>query len=88
VALRLRLDAMRGIDEQNRQVSGRCAGCHIARVLFVAGRIGEDELALGGGEIAIRDVDRDPLFAFGLQPVGEERKVNRSGATVLRCGAH
>ena len=40
------------------------------------GRIGDDELPLGRGEIAIRDVDGDALFALRAQPVGEQREVH------------
>jgi hypothetical protein len=41
----------------------------------VAGRVGDDELALGRGEVAVRDVDRDALLALGAQAVGEQREV-------------
>ena len=47
-----------------------------ARVLFVAGRIRDDELALVGGEIAVRDVDRDALLTLGRQTVDKQRKVD------------
>jgi len=39
-------------------------------------RIRDDELALFGREEAIGDVDRDPLFAFGSEPVDEQREVD------------
>ena len=48
------------------------------------GRVGEDELAPAGREVAVRDVDRDALLALGLQAVGEEREVDRPGGPVLR----
>jgi hypothetical protein len=41
----------------------------------VAGRVGQDELATRSGEVAVRDVDRDPLLALGPQAVGEQREV-------------
>ena len=82
--LRLRPDAVPGVDEQDGDVGGRGAGRHVARVLLVAGRIGEDELAARGREVAVRDVDRDPLLALGAQAVGEEREVDRPRGAVPR----
>ncbi len=40
------------------------------------GRIGDDELALGRREIAIRDVDRDALLALGFEPVRQQRQID------------
>jgi len=62
------------------RVGGRRAGDHVARVLHVPGRVGEDERALRRGEVAVGDVDRDPLLALGPQAVGEQRQVQRSVA--------
>jgi hypothetical protein len=42
----------------------------------VAGRVGDDELALVGGEEAVGDVDRDALLALGREAVDEEREVD------------
>src|SRR5690606_21487429 len=67
VAPRLRLHAVAGVDQNDRQFTVGCAGGHVARVLLVAGRVGDDELAFGRGEVAVRDVDGDALFALGLQ---------------------
>jgi hypothetical protein len=41
----------------------------------VSRRVGEDERALGRGEEAVRDVDRDPLLALRPQAVGDVREV-------------
>lgn len=38
----------------------------------MAGGIGDDKFAFGGGEVAIGDVDRDALFAFGFESIGDE----------------
>jgi hypothetical protein len=84
VAPRLRHHPVTRVDEEDGEVCRRRPGCHIARVLFVARRVGEDELAPCRGEIAVRHVDRDPLLALGAEPVGEEREVNRPGSPVLR----
>ena len=48
LALFLLQDAEAGVDEDDRDVRGRRAGHHVARILFVAGRIRHDELALVG----------------------------------------
>src|SRR4029077_16064599 len=63
---------------------GRRAGGHVAGVLLVAGRVGEDELAARRREVAVGYVDRDALFALRLQAVGEQREVDRAGIAVLR----
>jgi hypothetical protein len=54
-----------------------CRRHHVAGVLLVAGCIGDDELALAGREVAVGDVDRDALFALGLEAVGQQREVDR-----------
>ena len=41
---RLGEDAAAGIHEENGEVAIGCARCHVARVLHMAGRIGDDEL--------------------------------------------
>ena len=76
--------AFAGVDQQQRQVGGRGAGDHVARVLDVAGRVGDHELALRRREVAVGDVDRDPLLALGPQAVGEQRQVGLLVAALLR----
>jgi hypothetical protein len=41
----------------------------------VPGRVGDDVLALVGGEVAVGDVDRDALLALGGETVEEQREV-------------
>jgi hypothetical protein len=41
----------------------------------VARRVGQDETALRGGEVAVGDVDGDALLALGAQTVGQAREV-------------
>ena len=84
MALGLDAHAVARVDQQNRQVGGGRAGRHVAGVLLVARRVGQDELAPRGGEVPVGDVDGDALFAFGLQAVGEQREVDRPGDAVLR----
>ena len=50
-------------------------GDHVARVLLVSRRVGDDELAPVGGEEAIRNVDGDALLTFGGQAVDEQREI-------------
>ena len=64
------------IDQEHGEVSGRCAGDHVARILFVSRRVGDDKLALGTRKEAVGDVDRDALLALGRQPVDQQREVD------------
>ena len=68
---------MRGVDQNDREIRRGGAGGHVARVLLVAGRIGDDELAPRRGEVAVGHVDGDALLAFGAQAVGEQREIDR-----------
>ena len=42
----------------------------------MARRVGDDELALVGGEVAVGHVDGDALLALGLQAVHQQRQVH------------
>ena len=68
--------ALAGVDEHDRQVGRRGAGNHVARVLFVPRRVGDDELAPVGREGAVRHVDGDALLALGGQAVQKQRVVD------------
>ena len=70
-------DAATGIDQEHGEVAIRCARRHVARVLHMAGRIGDDELPPRRRKIAVGDVDGDLLLTLGLQSVDQERKVDR-----------
>ena len=71
VTPRLLDDPFPGVDEHEGEVGGRIPRHHVARVLDVAGGVGDDELPQRRGEIPVRDVDGDALFALGPQAVGE-----------------
>ena len=86
VAPRLRQHALSAVDQDHRQVGGGGAGHHVARVLLVARRVGHDELALVGGEIPVRDVDRDALLALGRQAVDQQREVELVAARAHLLG--
>ena len=64
------------INQQQRRVRGRRACDHVARVLHVTGRVGKDELAPRRGEVAVRDINRDALFALRAQAVGQVGEVH------------
>jgi hypothetical protein len=61
------------IDEQNGELCRACGGHHVAGVLLVPGRVGNDEFAKRSCKIAIRDVNGDALLALGNETVGQER---------------
>ena len=52
----------------------------------MAGAIGDYKTAFWRGEISIRDINRDALFAFSAQTVGEKRQVDIIVATALANG--
>ena len=68
--------ALARVDQDHGEVGGGRAGHHVAGVLLVAGRVGDDELALLGGEEAVGHIDGDALLALGGQPVDQEREVD------------
>ena len=70
-----------GVDQDQRDVGGGRTGDHVARVLDVARRVGDDELAARRGEVPVCDIDRDALLALGAQAVGEQRQVRAFVAT-------
>jgi len=80
----LRSETVPRVDEQDGEVRRRRPGRHVPGVLFVARRIGQNEFAARGREIPVRDVNRDALFAFRLEAVREQRKIDRAGGPVPR----
>ena len=83
MAAGLLADAVARVDQHDREIGGRGAGDHVARVLLVAGGVGDDELAPRRLEVAVGDVDRDPLLALGAQAVGQQRQVEVAVAAPL-----
>ncbi len=83
VAPRLREDAQARVHQDDGRIRRGGPGGHVARVLKVSRRVGDDDLAPARGEVAVGHVDGDALLALGAQAVGEEREVNllaRAGA--------
>ena len=84
VAQRLGQQALAGIDQDDGELAVRRSRGHVAGVLLVAGRVGDDEGAPRRREIAVRDVDRDALLALGVEPVEQQREVELvAGRAVL-----
>ena len=75
--------ALARIHEKDGEVGGRCAGHHITGVLDVPRRVGDDELTLRCGKIAVGHVDGDALLALGTETVGEQRQVDVFVAALL-----
>ena len=68
------------VDQHHGGVGAGGGRDHVARVLLVARRVADDELAAGRGEVAVGHVDGDALFALGRQAVGEQRQVGLARA--------
>ncbi len=81
-------NAVARVDQDHGQIGRGCAGGHVARVLLVSRRVGDDELAPRGGEIAVSDVDGDALLPLGAQAVGQQRKIDGAGRAVHRRLGH
>jgi hypothetical protein len=67
-----------GVDQHQAEVGevgGGGAGDHVPGVLHVPGCVGDDELAVRGREVAVRDVDGDALLALGPEAVGQQGQV-------------
>ena len=75
VATGLLEHALASVDQHDHRVGRRGAGDHVARVLHVAGAVGEDEAAVAGREVPVGHVDRDALLALGAQTVGQQCEV-------------
>ncbi|MNR31480.1 hypothetical protein D3C85_1489920 [compost metagenome] len=76
----------RRVDQDDGDIGGRCARHHVARVLLVAGRVGDDELARGRREIAVGHVNGDALLPLGFQPVRQQGKIDAVARDPLVLG--
>src|SRR5262245_26004271 len=81
VSPRLRHQTLPRVYKDHGQVCGAGTGNHVAGVLFVTGSIRDDELPAHGVEVAVGNVDGDALFPLGLQPIGEQGKVDSFTST-------
>ena len=80
----LRDDTLAGIDEQDDQARSGCAGHRVAGVLHMPWRVGQHKRTRRSGEVAVGDIDRDALLAFGAQTVDEQRQIRLIEALVDR----
>ena len=71
--------ALACVDQEHRQVGLGSAGDHVAGVLFVAWRVGEDETAAWGFEEAVGYIDGDALVAFGGEAIDQQGIVGAAG---------
>ena len=80
--------ALAGVDQDDGHVGGGGAGDHVAGVLLVARRVGDDELAVLGREEPVGHVDGDALLALGGETVDQEGEVELAalGADLLGVG--
>ena len=76
VAAGLGQHALARVNQDDGQIAVGGAGRHVAGILFVARRVGDDELALVGGEEAVGDINGDALLPLGFQPVHQQREIN------------
>ena len=76
VAPRLGQNALARIDQNDGEIGVRGARRHVAGILFMARRVGDDEFAPVGGEKAIGDIDGDALLPLGFQPVHQQREID------------
>ena len=71
VAAGLRQHTLARIDQDDRQLGGGGSRRHVAGILLVARRVGDDEFALLGGEETVGDIDGDALLALRRQPIDQ-----------------
>ena len=78
IGMPARLDqhALARVNQDDGKIGIGRAGRHVARVLLMAGRVGDDEFAFLGGKEAVGDVDGDALLALRLQPVDQQREID------------
>ena len=67
-----------GVHQHHGGVGAAGGSDHVARVLLVAGRVANDELARRGGKVAVGHVNGDALFALSGQAVGKQRQIGRA----------
>ena len=84
MAAGLLLESGSGIDDNEGQVGGGGPGGHVGGVLDVPGAVGDHELALGRGGIAIGHVNGDALLPLGSQAIGDKGQVKVTHASVSR----
>ena len=72
----LRQHPLARIDQHHRKIRGGGAGDHVAGVLLVSRGVGDDELALLGGEKTVCHIDGDALLALRGKPIHQQREID------------
>ena len=83
---RLLQEPLPGIDQEDREIRGRRPSHHVARIVLVTGRVGDDEPPPRRAEITIGDVDGDALFAFGFKAVHQQCRIKVARHSAMRPG--
>ena len=66
----LRQQTFACVDQQHRNICITRTGHHVAGVLLMSRTIRNNELALGGVEVTVGDINRDSLLALRHQAIG------------------
>ena len=74
------------IDQDDGDVRGRCSGGHVARVLFVPRRVGDDELAVIRCEEPVGHINGDALLPFRSEAIDEQGKTNVAALGAMAFG--
>src|ERR1039458_2306286 len=72
VPARLREHSVARVDQYDGQFGGGRSGRHIARVLLMTGRGGDDEFPPSCREIAVSDINGDALLPLGAQTIRQQ----------------
>jgi hypothetical protein len=85
VTARLREHALTGIDQHDGKIGCRSARRHVAGVLHMARRVGDDKLALRRRKEPVGDIDGDALLALGLQAIDQQREIELFAGRTVRA---
>ena len=85
---RLSQHSVARVDQYDRQFGGRRSGRHVARILLVTGRVGDDELPPSRRKIAISDINGNALLPLGAQTIRQQREIDGPRRTIHRRLGH
>ena len=74
--LRLCEYSVAGINQDDGRVRRGSSGGHVPCVLFMAGTVGNDEFAAGGGEVPVGYINGYSLFPFRFKAVQQQGVIN------------
>ena len=80
---RLRGQALARIKQDDGNIRRGSAGRHVAGILLVARRIGDDERAAPGRKVPVGDVDGDALLALGGKSVDQQGEIDLVAAAAV-----